>query len=172
MKIFKFPLKSVISLPLCVIFLCSLRDDKYMTSLKIGDFSRLPTPLIQLRSKFFHLLVLGRPISNEPLPSPNYNQSAKRKHNPRMTTACFQFFPSGRLLFSLYQLINLIWLPIDFYPFSWSHSCPQSYFEQVKTSFSASSYSEKMCWGSSLSWILTIYFFVALYSCVCSCPKI
>ena len=116
MKTFKFPLKSVISLPLCVIFLCSLRDDKYMTSLKIGKFSRLPTPppLVQLRPKFFNLLVLGRPISNEPLPSPNYNQSAKRKHNPRTTTAYFQFFPSGRLLFSLYQLINLIWLPIGF----------------------------------------------------------
>ena len=69
---------------------------------------------------------------------------------------------------SQYQLINLVWLSIDFYPFSWSQPRPQSYFKKLKTSFSPSSYSEKMCWGQSL----TICFFVALYSCVCSCPKI
>ena len=38
-----------------------------MTSIKIVQFSRPPppAPLIQLRPKFFHLLDLGRPISNE-----------------------------------------------------------------------------------------------------------
>ena len=30
--------------------------------MKIGQFLRPPTPLVQLRPKFFHLLDLGRPI--------------------------------------------------------------------------------------------------------------
>ena len=42
------------------------RNDTYMTSMKIVQFSRLPTPLVHLRQKFFHPLDLGRPISNEP----------------------------------------------------------------------------------------------------------
>ena len=31
--------------------------------------------------------------------SPNDKQSVKTEHNPRMTIACYQVFPSGRLLF-------------------------------------------------------------------------
>ena len=92
-------------------------------------------PLVHLRPKFFHPLVLGGPISNK-TPFPNDNQSTKRKHNPRMTIICYQVFFLG--LFQ-YQLINLVWLSFDF--FSFSCSC-------------------------------TIYFFVALYSRVCNCPKI
>ena len=58
-----------------------------MTSLKTVQFSRPPTPLVQLRPKFFHPLDLGPHISNEPPypptpPSPNDNQSIERKHNP------------------------------------------------------------------------------------------
>ena len=49
-----------------------------------------PPPPAHLRAKFFHTLDLGRPISNEPLPSPNDNQLVKRKHDPRMTTICYQ----------------------------------------------------------------------------------
>ena len=52
-----------------------------MTSMKIVQFSRPSTPIVHLRPKFFHHLDLGRPISNEP-PSPNDNQSIKRKRNP------------------------------------------------------------------------------------------
>ena len=37
-----------------------------MTSMKIVQFSRPPTPFVHLRPKFFHLLDLGRSISNEP----------------------------------------------------------------------------------------------------------
>ena len=62
--------------------------------MKIGQFSRPPTPLVQLLPKFFHPLDLGSPISSEvpPIPpsyppSPNYKQSIKRKHNPRKTIA-------------------------------------------------------------------------------------
>ena len=46
------------------------RDDTHMTSMKIVQFSRPPTPLVQLRPKFFNPLDLGRPISNEPPPPP------------------------------------------------------------------------------------------------------
>ena len=51
-----------------------------MTSMKISQFSRPPTHLVQLRPK-----------RTSP-PSPNYNQSIKRKHNPRMAIACYQPF--------------------------------------------------------------------------------
>ena len=37
---------------------------------------------------------------------------------------------------SQYQLINLVWLSIDFYPFSWSQPRPRSYFKKLKISFS------------------------------------
>ena len=43
-----------------------VRDDTQMTSMKTVQFSRPPTPLVQLRPKFFHPLVLRRLISNEP----------------------------------------------------------------------------------------------------------
>ena len=62
-----------------------VRDDTQMTSMKIVQFSRPPTPLVQPRLKFFHPIDLGRPISNVPLLSPNDNQSIKMKKNPRMT---------------------------------------------------------------------------------------
>ena len=69
-----------------------------MFSMKFFQFSRTPTPLVQLRSKFFHPFDIGRPISNEP-PFPNDNQSIKRNDNPWMTIICYQVFPSGRLSF-------------------------------------------------------------------------
>ena len=74
-----------------------------MMSMKIVQFSRPPTPLLQLRPKFFHRLDLGRPISNERTspPSANDNQSFKRKHNPGITFICYQAVPSGRLSFSV-----------------------------------------------------------------------
>ena len=43
------------------------RDNTHMTFIKIIQFSRPPTPLVNQRPKFFHPLDLGRPISNEPL---------------------------------------------------------------------------------------------------------
>ena len=119
-----------------------VRDGTRMTSVKIVQFSRPPTPLAHLRPNFFHPLELEPPVSNDSPPapclSPNDNQSIKRKHNPSMTTASYQVLLSDRLLFSA-QLINLVWLFFDFFLFSWS---------------------------------LTSCFAVPLYSCVCSCPKI
>ena len=70
--------------------------------MNIVQFSRHPTPLIHLHPKLFHFLDLGRPISNKPFhPSPNDNQSVKRKHNPRMTIIWYQILPLGRLSFSI-----------------------------------------------------------------------
>ena len=41
-----------------------------MTSMKIVQFSRPPTPLVYLRPKFLHPFDLGRPVSNELPPAP------------------------------------------------------------------------------------------------------
>ena len=49
-----------------------------------------------------------------------------------------------------YRLINLVWLSIDFFSFSWSQSHPQNNFKKLKTYFSPCSYSEKM--RSSQDW--------------------
>ena len=43
-----------------------LRDNTHMTSMKIVQFSRSPTPFVHLRPKFFHSLDLGCPISRNP----------------------------------------------------------------------------------------------------------
>ena len=82
--------------------LMNFRDDTHMTSTKIVQFSRPPSPFVQLRPKFFHPLELGRPISKDaPSPFPNDNQSIKRKHNPWMTIICYQIFHLGRLSLSV-----------------------------------------------------------------------
>ena len=46
-----------------------------------------------------------------------------------------------------YQVINLAWLSIGFFSFSWSQSRPRSIFKKLKTSLSPYSYIEKMRWG-------------------------
>ena len=70
-----------------------------MRSMKIVQFSVPLSPLVHLRPKLFYSLDFGHPISNAPpsLPSPNDNQSIKRKRNPRMTIICYQDLPSGKL---------------------------------------------------------------------------
>ena len=80
-----------------------------MTSMKLVQFSRSPTIIVHLCPKSFHLFNLGRPTTKEPFsppthtsPSPNDNQSVKRKYNPKMTIICYQVvLPSGWLLFSV-----------------------------------------------------------------------
>ena len=52
----------------------NIRNDTHMRPKKIVQFSRPPTPLVQLRPKFFHPLDLGRRISNEPPPSPSLSK--------------------------------------------------------------------------------------------------
>ena len=73
--------------------------------MKIVQFSGPPTPLVHLSPTFFHPLNLGPPISNEP-PSPNDNQSTKRKHNPKMNIIML-LGPSFRSLF-VFSINSLI----------------------------------------------------------------
>ena len=154
------------------------RDDTHMASMRIVQFSRSLTLFVQLRPIFFHSLDLGRPIRNEhPSPpslslSPNDNQSIKRKHNPRMTMICYQVFPSGRLFFfSINSLTCLAFhwlLSVQLKP----TSSPEL-FKNIKNLFFAILFQRNdVLDGSRLSWNLTICFFRALYSCVCSCAKI
>ena len=73
---------------------------------------------------------------------------------------CYQVFPSGQVVFRFYyHLINLFEANV----------VPRAIL-QIKT-FLPSSYRKRRV-GFKVSWSLTIYFFVALHSCVCSCPKI
>ena len=46
-----------------------------------------------------------------------------------------------------YQLINLVWLSIEFFSFSWSQLRSRAVLKKLKTSFSPSSYNEKIAWG-------------------------
>ena len=86
-----------------------------MTSMKIVQFSRPPTPLVQLRPKFVHPLDLGRPISNKPSPPAPLQM---------ITTQLKGIIILGSLLYVIrsfvqvgfrfqYELINLVWLSID-----------------------------------------------------------
>ena len=88
----------------------AIRDDTHMTSMKIAQFSYPPTSLFHLRPKFSTPLILDvqfqtnflpPPPPHLPHPSPNDNQSIKRKHNPKRTIRCYQVLRSGRLSFSV-----------------------------------------------------------------------
>ena len=129
---------------------------------------------MQLPPKFFHPIDLGLIISNPPPSIPIFplplqittNQSTQLKENiiQGWLLHIIRSFLQVGFCFR-YQLINLVWLFIDFYLFSWSQPRPQSYFKKLKTSFSPSSYSEKVCWGqgwaeASLSAFLWLYILV------------
>ena len=100
---YEFVISVHVIIEVCVIFRCynPTRDDTHMTSMKIVQFSGIPTPLVHLCPKSFYPLDVGRLISNEPPrpPLPSDNQSNEKKHNPRMTIICYQVLPSGQLSF-------------------------------------------------------------------------
>ena len=115
-----------------------------MTSMKILQFSTPPNPLFQLRPKFFHPLDLGRPILNESLP-PLQIIANQLKENIIQGWLLYLVRPFLQVGFRFqHQLINLMWLSIDFFSFSWSQSRPQSTLKQLKNYFSPSSYSVKI----------------------------
>ena len=119
-----------------------------MTSMKITQCSRPPphTPCLAT-SKI--LPPSWSWMSNFEQTLPNDNQSIKRKHNPRMTIVCCQVRSFLQVGFCFqYQLTDLVWLSINSFCI---------YLKQI---------------SSKLNWTRTMYFFVALYSCVWSCPKI
>ena len=142
-----------------------VRDSTHMMSIKIGQFSRRPTPC---------------PATSKILPSPwPWTSNFKRTPTPpfplplqiitnQLKENIIQGWPLHFIrsflqlgFCSQYQLFNLVWLSNDFHPSSWSQPCPQSYFRKLKTSFSPSSHIEKMCWGqgwaeaslSTFSWL-------------------
>ena len=104
-----------------------ITDDTHMTFMKIVQFLGPPpprphthTPLVQLCPKYFHSLDLGRPISNKPLLPLHM-----------ITNQLKEYIIQGWLLYVIrsflqvgfrfqYQLINLLWIAVDFVSFSWS----------------------------------------------------
>ena len=98
-----------------------LRDDTHMTSIKIIQFSRPPNPFFHLRPKFFHLVDLGRPISNEPPTSHFQMVTNQLKDNIIQGWLSYIIRSFLQVDFRIqYQLINLVWLFFDFFSFSWS----------------------------------------------------
>ena len=91
-----------------------------MTSMKIVQFSRLPTPLLYLRPKLFHPLDLGCPISNELHPPLQIiiNQIKNNIIQGWLFYVIRSFLQVGFCF--QYQLSNLVWLSFDFFSFSWS----------------------------------------------------
>ena len=146
-----------------------------MTLMKIGQFSRPSTPLSRYVQDYSTPLTLDVQFQTNPLLLQIITNQLKENIIQGWLLNIIRSFLQVDLC-SQYQLFNLVWLSIDFQPFSWSQPCPQSYFRKLKTSFSPSFYSEKKCWGqgcaeASLS-AFFVAFFVALYFCVCSSPKI
>ena len=113
-----------------------------MTSMRIVQFPRPPTPLVRLYPKFFHPLDLGRPVSNE-LPTPNDNQSINGKYNPM--DGCYMLsglsFRSP-FVFSINSLI-LSGVPLTFFHLVEANLVPRSILK-IKKLFFVSPYSEKM----------------------------
>ena len=135
--------------------------DTHMTSMKIVQFSRPPPPVFSRYVQNSSTpLALGVQFQMN-LPSPNDKQSIKRNIIQGWPLYIIRSFLQVGFRFQ-YQLINLAWLSIEFFPFSWSQPCPQSNLKKLKTSFSLSSYSEKLRWGqgwveASLSAISCFY---------------
>ena len=158
-----------ISIVACTLKYFSFRDDTHMTSMKILIFKtpHLPCPAT---SK----------ILPPPWPSPfNFkrtpplqmitNQLSENRIQGWLILLGLSFRSAFRFY---YQLINLVWLYIDFFWLSWSKSRPQSNFKNWKSLFRLFFYSVKIRWGKGWAEISLSTFFAALYSCVCKCPKI
>ena len=94
-----------------------------MTSMKIVQFSR-PSPLCPLSPKFF-----------PPPPSPNHNQSVKRKHNSSITIYNITSFLQVGFRCFQYQFINLAWFSIDFFHLVEANLVPRAIFKNYKTLF-------------------------------------
>ena len=75
------------------------------------------------------------------------------------------------LVFSINSLI-LSGFPLISFHLAKANLAPRAILKNFKNLFFAFLLQRKDVQGSRLSWSLTIYFFVALYSCLCSCPKI
>ena len=92
--------------------MCVSRDDTHMTSMKIIQFSRPPTPLVQLRPKSFHPLDLGCPISNEP-PPPHLCIPLRGNIRLRRNSVCILSISSERIRIFKLNLAALIQVSIE-----------------------------------------------------------
>ena len=119
-----------------------VRDNTHKTSMKIVQFSRLPTPLSSYVPNSSNPLTLDVQFQTTPPLQIVTNQLKENIIQGWLLYVIRSFF-QVEFRFQ-YQLINLVWLSIDFFPFSWSQSRPQSNFKKLKTFFSPSSYNEKM----------------------------
>ena len=123
------------------------RDDTHMTYMKIVQFARSPTSLVHLRPKFFQPLVLGRTILNGHPPPPLRHPLQMRTNQRKVNII------QGWLLYLLHVICSILQVRFRFqYPL----------INLVWLSFDFFSF----------NWSLTICFFISLYPCVYSCPKI
>ena len=128
--------------------------------MKIVQFSRPPTPLVQLRPKFFHLLGFGRPLS------PNENQSIKRKQSKD------DYYMLSGLSFRSALVLSVKWLILSGFPLTSFHLAegnvvPWPILRKLRIPFSRCSYSEKLSLGED--WAETsLTTFSWLYILVCA----
>ena len=132
-----------------------------MTLMKIGQFSRPSTPLSRYVQNYSIHLTLDVQFQTDPLLLQIITNQLKENIIQGWLLNVIRSFLQVDFC-SQYQLCNLVWLSIDFHPFSWSQPCPQSYFRKLKTSLSPSFYSEKKCWGQGWAEAWLSAFFVAL----------
>ena len=134
-----------------------------MTSIKVVQFSRLPHPPCPATSIEIWTSNLKR---NPPL-SPDDNQSLKESIIQWWPLYVIRSFLQAVEFRFYYQLIDLLCLSFDFFSLSWSQPRTQSNFKELKTSFSPSSYSEKIHWGQGWP-IVSLCTFSWLYILVCT----
>ena len=135
----------------------------------MSSFQDPSLPLSSYVLNFYTHLTLDIQFQTNPPPSPNGNQITNHwKENIIQGWLLYIIRSFLQVSFCFhYQLINLVWLSIDFFPFSWSQPRPQSCFKKLKTSFSPSSYNEKFCWGQD--WAeASLSAFWWLYGLVCA----
>ena len=99
------------------------RDDDFHENWQIF---KTPLPLFHQCPKFVHPLGFGRPISNEPPPSPSDNQSIKRKHNPKMTII-YHHAQSFRSAY-IFSINSLILFGLTLTSFHWADVSPSAFW--------------------------------------------
>ena len=139
-----------------------LHQERYTFDIHVllSNFQDPPPHLPSFVQTFSTPLTLDFQFQRKPLPLQMITNQLKENIIQGWLLYIIRFFLQFGFC-SQYQLINLVWLSIEFFPFSWSQTRSQSCFEKLKNSFSPSSYNEKMCWGqdrakaslSAFSWL-------------------
>ena len=118
-----------------------------------------PPALVQLRRNFFHHMALDVQLQTNSLSSPPLQMITNQL--------------KGNIILGWLLYVIRFFLQVDLTSFHLieANLVPRAIFRNFKPLFCFSLIA-KICAGSKLSWSLTISFFVALHSCVWSCPKI